>query len=132
MRKLMMFQVCYAIFCIKFVSHISLALTIETSNIFSMSDVLSPDRLIEPSCSLDDGPILKMQKCDCYVEEEGKMAGLDKCSESLHVFQPLHIISSWEEHGTTTKRLTLAILLPSGVCPGQFSVRVPRVALFWR
>lgn len=36
----------------------------------------------------------------------------------------MHIFSSWVEPNTTTKRLTVAVLLPSGVGPGQFSIRV--------
>lgn len=39
-------------------------------------------------------------------------------------FQPLLILSDWVEPGTTTKRLTVAVLLPSGVTSGMFSVRI--------
>lgn len=38
--------------------------------------------------------------------------------------QPLHIVSSWIEPGTTTRRMTVATFLPSGVSIGQFSVQV--------
>lgn len=49
-----------------------------------------------------------------------------ECRENsgLYNVQPLHMISEWIEPGTTTKRLTVAILLPSGVLSGQFAVRV--------
>lgn len=39
-------------------------------------------------------------------------------------FKPLHLVSTWVEPLTTTKRLSLAIVLPSGIGPGQLSVRV--------
>lgn len=41
-----------------------------------------------------------------------------------HFFTPIHIISVWKEPGTTNNRISLAILLPSGVTVGNFSYRV--------
>lgn len=52
------------------------------------------------------------------------MAGADGCSVPSHVFQPFHIISDWAEPITPTTRLTVSILLRSGVYPARFSVRV--------
>lgn len=34
------------------------------------------------------------------------------------------MVFDWVEPGTTTKQLSTAMLAPSGVCSGQFSVRV--------
>ena len=39
-------------------------------------------------------------------------------------FQPLNLISVWDEPGTMTKRVTIAILLPCGIKTGSFSVRI--------
>lgn len=82
----MIFQVCYVLVCTTFLTHISLALTFEISNIVSTSNLLSSDQLIEQSCSLDDGPALKNQKCDSDVEREEELADLDSCFVSSHVF----------------------------------------------
>lgn len=35
------------------------------------------------------------------------------------VFKQLYLLSDWIEPGTTTRLLTVAILLPSGICAGQ-------------
>lgn len=43
---------------------------------------------------------------------------------SINSFQPLHTLSDWFEPGATTKCLNVAVLLPSGVGPGELSVRV--------
>lgn len=39
-------------------------------------------------------------------------------------FKPLYVLSVWTEPRTTTKCITLAIVLPSGVGSGKFSCRV--------
>lgn len=39
-------------------------------------------------------------------------------------FVPLHLISVWQEPGTMTKCLSVAILLPSGIGEGDFAWRV--------
>lgn len=74
-------------------------------------------------------PHISYQKCESHVEKKGEMAGLDGCSVSSHIFQPLHIISDWVELGTTTKRFTVANLMLSAVSPRQFSVRVTEYGL---
>jgi len=38
--------------------------------------------------------------------------------------RPLYLLSRWVEPGTTTKMVSVAIVLPSGVGAGDFSVRV--------
>jgi len=40
------------------------------------------------------------------------------------VFKPLYLIGEWEEPGTKTKRLTVAIVLPSGVNKSDFTIQV--------
>lgn len=45
-------------------------------------------------------------------------------------FVPLHLLFDWIELGTTTRRHTVALLLPSGVVTGMFSVRVSEDGLF--
>lgn len=45
-------------------------------------------------------------------------------SQSPSSFCPIHMISNWVEPNTTRKCVSVAILLPSGVGPGNFSVRV--------
>jgi len=39
-------------------------------------------------------------------------------------FKPLYIVGEWEEPGTKTKRLTLALVLPSGVNKSDFTLQV--------
>jgi hypothetical protein len=39
-------------------------------------------------------------------------------------FAPMHLISEWVQPGTTQKRLNVAIVLPSGLTPDDYSVRV--------
>lgn len=41
-----------------------------------------------------------------------------------HVFQPLSLISVWTEPGSTTRCVSVAVLLPSGIDAGHFAVRV--------
>ena len=42
----------------------------------------------------------------------------------LSSFNPIYLLSQWTEPSTTTRRLSVASLLPSGVSPGKFRVRV--------
>lgn len=39
-------------------------------------------------------------------------------------FRPLYLISEWNEPATMTRRISVAILLPSGVGSGDFTLRV--------
>lgn len=60
----------------------------------------------------------------CYEE-----LSLDKFGESHFdtttvEFHPLYIVSDWMESGTTNRRISISILLPSGVFIGQFSGRI--------
>ena len=52
---------------------------------------------------------------------------MEDISESLsghRLFRPLYLLSEWSEPGTTTKRITVAIVLPSGIETGNFSIRI--------
>lgn len=44
-------------------------------------------------------------------------------------FDLLYLLSEWFEPEMTTRFLTVAILLPSGVCEGDFSIIVLTVAI---
>lgn len=46
------------------------------------------------------------------------------CADSLGGYEPLHMLPEWVEPGTTTRRITVSILLSSGISPGRFFVRV--------
>lgn len=85
----------------------------------------STEDLIEAKCTVDDDQPKKKAKT---IHEEEALAGFDleeaTYGDSSAGFEPLHLLSEWVEPGTTTRRLTVAILLPSGVYPGHFSVRV--------
>ncbi len=41
-----------------------------------------------------------------------------------HSYMPLYLIAEWNEPISMTKRISMAIVLSSGVEPGNFSVRV--------
>lgn len=112
------------LFCSIFPTHISSARTFELYNVVSKFNFLSLYWLIELSCSLEEGHALKKQKFDYDAKEKRKMEGLDGWSLSNKVLQPPHFIFVRVDIGTATKRLTVAILLPSGVSPAQTLVRV--------
>lgn len=71
----------------------------------------------------DEGaPIKKRKTFDYYI---GGRTLFCKATPFVDNSQPLYIISVWVETGTTTKRLTVAILLPSGFLICELLVRVP-------
>ena len=39
-------------------------------------------------------------------------------------FIPLYLMSEWQEPRTTLQRLSVAIILPSGIGPGQFKLKI--------
>lgn len=63
-------------------------------------------------------------------------AGAELVSGDL-VFKPLFIISKWVERTTLVKRLTVAVILPSGIGSGDFTISVVdggqylRLAVLW-
>lgn len=44
--------------------------------------------------------------------------------QESNTFHPLHLISIWQEPSTTAKRITVSIILPSGVNAGDFTIRI--------
>lgn len=79
---------------------------------------------MEAKCSLDEDILKKKRKLSGLPEEIPPVLLEETVKNVAGSFQPLHLISEWVEPGTTTRRLTVAILLPSGVAIGQFSTRV--------
>lgn len=73
-------------------------------------------------CTADETPSKKRKVAtELTSDSEGEIGTESSCPQ---VFQPLHLTSCWMEPGSTTKCLTVAIMLPSGVGAGQFSLRV--------
>lgn len=58
------------------------------------------------------------------MDEEDLEIKIKSTMNNVPTFNPICIPSEWIEPGTTTRRTSLAILLPSGVGPGDFSLRV--------
>lgn len=63
----------------------------------------------------------EMEESDADGLEEG--AGAELTSGDLS-FKPLFMISNWTERSTLAKRLSVAIILPSGIGTGDFSINV--------
>lgn len=57
-------------------------------------------------------------------DDERDDDGEEPCQAEYLSFRLLHLPSVWKGPGTTTKRISVAILLPSGIGPGDFTVRV--------
>ena len=83
------------------------------------SDVKSPSRkrrfrdALEANLESDD---------ECEEVEE-----VEDVSESLsgpRLFRPLYLLSEWSGPETTTKIITVAIVLPTGIETGNFSIRI--------
>lgn len=64
-----------------------------------------------------------MRDVDSDVEPEELIHGMHNSTPPA-VFNPLHLKPVWVEPGTTTNMVSFAILLPSGIGPGDFSLRV--------
>lgn len=74
-------------------------------------------------------PSIKKQRLEIYADaEEDVDSEVDFIAESrndLRTFKPaVYMVSSWEERHTTTKRLSVAICLSSGVQCGDYSIHV--------
>lgn len=75
----------------------------------------------------DTGPSSKKIKLD-DEEDDGLYevspdpAGTRQQCDPL--FVPLHMISQWQEPQTTAQRVTVAVVLPSGIYSGDFKFRV--------
>ncbi len=79
------------------------------------------DRKCTPAPGTNAPNIRKEKNEDAEVFDSG--TGVELVSGDL-VFKTLYLLSSWKELVTMTRRVSAAILLPSGVGPGDFSIRV--------
>lgn len=83
--------------------------------------------MLNRRCTNGDTPSKKRRT----IDRADKSASSDSIGEPLttetstnHMFQPLSLISTWIEPGSTTRCVSVAILLPSGIDAGHFAVRV--------
>ncbi len=79
------------------------------------------DRNCTPAPGTNAPNIRKKKDEDAEVLDSG--AGVELVSGDL-VFKKLYLLSSWKEPVKWTKKVSAAILLPSSVGPGDFSIRV--------
>lgn len=67
--------------------------------------------------------IKKINNPSAFVhDKESPFFDVSPKNLAIKVFYPLYSISDWVKLGTTTRRLSVAILLPSGLSPDNFSV----------
>lgn len=57
-------------------------------------------------------------------DKAGAIEGRLLSANTSPVFTPLFLRSQWVEPGSTTKMVTVAMVLPTGVGKGQFDVKV--------
>lgn len=77
-------------------------------------------------CTADSAPRQGVTNCDnvsTSSSDDGPRRS-NTVTPSTPPFCPLNIHSVWNEPGTTTRMITVAIILPSGIGPGDFSLRV--------
>ena len=77
-----------------------------------------------PKCSAEEGPDVKRQRVEaieCHSEDESFESVASNEEVDARYFKPITLIADWSEPGTTTRRITLAVLLPTGVGKGDFS-----------
>ncbi len=67
------------------------------------------------------GVAIDVDDSDIEVVEEGAGAELTMGDK---FFKPLYLLPIWKEPGNMTKRIAAAVLLPSGVESGGFSIAV--------
>lgn len=89
--------------------------------LFLTISYLSVD-LIEPKCSIKEDSFKEKRRVSAILEEMPSDIGEEGFVISRYIssFQPIYHFSNWVQPGTTTKRLTVAILLPSGISAGHF------------
>lgn len=83
--------------------------------------------LVEPKRTFAKEPSQKKRKTRSAATEETFLDCVEEGDIVSHVmssFQPLFLFSDWVQPGTTTRRLTVAILLPSGITTGKLFVQV--------
>lgn len=73
---------------------------------------------------------LKKHKVSVSNEDEVLQENVGNHPKKVACFTPVHFMSDWVEPGTTIRKLTVAILLRSGIQPDMFSVRVSEESCF--
>ena len=77
----------------------------------------------------DSGTKRRRQDSDLVVIDDSTNCKPDGSGAELTmgelVFKPLYLLAEWDELGNKTKHVTVAIVLPSGVGKGGFSLHVP-------
>lgn len=80
--------------------------------------------LAHTKCTVQEPTPKKLKTNTADDTIPGPVSDVNTATTPAVVFQPLHALSEWTEPGTTTKCVTVAVVLPSGIEPGKFSVRV--------
>lgn len=81
---------------------------------------------VEPKCSIEDEPTTKKIKSGVILDDKKGLSYEPPKCLATNTCYPLFSISDWVELATTTHRLTIAILLISGVSLGDFLVRISK------
>lgn len=113
----------YDIFYFHFYVYIDTSFFIFVSSSFNISFISLHDAIIA-WCSADDEEARKKRKLAALSEDDTGPSVLCDDSSLFSTVQPLRIAPEWIEPDKSTKRLSVALLLQSGVTSGQFSVRV--------
>ena len=58
------------------------------------------------------------------LDSDGEISTTSDHGSTTNSFKPLYLISEWNEPRTTNRRISVAILLPSGISCGDFSISV--------
>lgn len=61
---------------------------------------------------------------DSTLDENDVNVGSSSTVCNISLLAPLHLVTSWTEPGTTRKRATVVIPLPSGIAPIDFLLKV--------
>lgn len=91
-------------------------------NFFDLSWNFADDANIA-RCFVDDEVVSEKHEATSLDDEKIPSVVYEE-STLESIVKPLHILSEWTMPGTTTRRLSSTILLPSGVLLGKFSVCV--------
>ena len=78
----------------------------------SVSDSNQLDILKRKTTDDDSGTPKRQKTDDVFLAERPRSVGPSTCNRS---FVPLYLMSNWQESLTTVKRLSVAIVLPSGI-----------------
>ena len=66
----------------------------------------------------------KRKVVDLEADSDDGSSYKSQMAPDKHLFKPLHLITCWMEPKTTTRRVTVVVLLPTGIGSGDFSVRI--------